>query len=243
MFQPPVQAADAFSWHHLIAPTNPAEFWTLALVVATVGVVIATLALVVVARRGLASLTLTRQDMQTRATRESRALAIKRAEDFSRMIKIDQLALRTALVEAKIRPFTQDLQSGVAIFDDDAMYKPAKAWWVSVPAPTQSQILYFLNDLEAWAMVFTGALAESDVVFGPCAPTYCSIVLQYSPWIIVCRKEQFSGYYPNILKLFHAWRAELEVKDKGSKTEAALRAAHAAEERLAQHQLPAVIGK
>lgn len=223
-------------WWTILVPTDPLTFWTAAVAIATFGVV-------VIALRGLASLRLTRKDMRDRATRESRSMAIHQAAVFSKFLRVEQSQIRDAIEAAGKLQFTQGLQSGEAVFDDPAMYARAKAWFDALPAEVRTMIVFFVNDLEGWAMYFTGALAESELVFGPCAPTFCSLVLQYSPWIVIARQEMFDGYYPNLRALFQAWRAELDAKDKGAKTEAALRSARSADERMAKHRLPPVIGK
>ena len=203
----------------------------------------ATLALGVVGWYGLRSLKLARHDMVIRATREARGLALQRAEQFSQsVIRGEHRMIQEELRTASVVPFTHQVASGAAVFDDDTVYRASKKWWDGVPLDTKNRIIFFLNDLEAWAMYFTHELAADDVVFGPCAPTFCSIVVQYAPWVIVARKEQYAGFYPNIVDLFRAWRAELDAKERGSKTEAWVRAAQAAEERHAQHKLAAPLG-
>jgi hypothetical protein len=226
----------------LTKPANAIEFWTLVAASASVLVLSITVGVGAVAWYGLRSLRLARHDMVTRATRDSRSVAMAKAEQFSQMIRGDHRIIQDELVAASIPRFTHQLQSGSPVFDDPSMYAVAKKWWGTVPSQTRDRILYFLNDVEAWAMHFTQGLADSTIVFGPCAPTYCSIVLQYAPWIVICRKEQFAGFYPNAVGLFQAWRAELDAKDLGSTTEVALRAANAAEERLAKHRVPPPIG-
>lgn len=227
----------------LTTPTGPTEFWDLISGLASVLTLAVTIAVGIVAWYGLRSLRLARQDMVTRATRESISMAIERAEQFSEIIRIQNWAIHQELAAAKIPLFTSQLATGTAVFDDEQnMYPKAQVWWNSVPTGTRQKILYLMNDLEAWAMYFTHRLADSEVVSGPCAVPYCSIVLQYSPWIVICRKEMYSGFYPNIVRLFHAWRAELDSKDKGSQTEAALRSARAAEQRLKEVKVQAPLG-
>lgn len=227
----------------IFVPTGPTDFWTMIAGVAAVLALGIAVGVGMVAWYGLRSIRLARQDMVIRATREARAMAIARAEYFSaEIIRGAHRTLQEELTAAKITPFTHDMKSGLAIFDEPNIIPRARAWWQTVPPVTRSRILYFLNDLEAWSMYFTKELAESDVVFEPCGPTYCSIVLQYSPWIILARKDEYKGFYHNIVTLFKAWRAELDAREGGSTTEAALRAARAAEERRAQNPLPKALG-
>jgi len=181
--------------------------------------------------------------MVMRATREARAMAVERGEQFGRLLRNDAKALRALLVQAKVQPFTENIVSGSALFDNPAMYARAKDWWDRIPYETKNEIIYFMNTLEAWAMCFTHALAEGDVVFAPCGPTFCSIVMQYGAWVIIARRDQSSGFYSNVVKLFNAWRAQLDAMDGDARQEAALRATNAAEERMAQHKLPTPLGK
>lgn len=227
----------------LTQPRNPGEFWAAVSAVAAVLYVGVTLGVGIVAWYGLRSLRLAREDMVTRAVREAKALGISRGEEFSRMLRGEHKTIQAELFAAKVPSFLPNIGNRVAMFEDiNRNYAEAKVWWRGVPDSTHDRIIYFLNDLEAWAMSFTNGLADSDVVFGPIAPTYCSIIMQYSPWIIICRKEQFEKFYPNLRSLFQAWRARLDAADSGSQTEAALRAARAAELRRAEHQLPPIIG-
>lgn len=223
-------------------PKAPGEFWTLVSGATAVATLAVTLGIGAVAWFGLRSLRLARQDMETRAIRESRALAIAQAERFSEALKGEHREISKELADAGVIPFTHQVRSGAPIFDDPGWLRIADAWWATVPTDSRSRIIWFLNDLEAWAMYFTKALAEADVVYGPCAPTYCSLVMQYAPWIIKARAEQYSGFYPNILMLFHAWRAQLDAQERGRTMEVALKTAKAAEDRRSKHQVPAPLG-
>lgn len=226
----------------LAVPNDSQSFWALVQALAGVTLVSIYVGLAIIAWYGLRSIGLARQDMTTRAIRESRTLAMARAKEFSAMIRGEHKAIQNELATSGIQLFTHQLQSGAQVFDGLTMYPAAKEWWDKVPAVTRSRITYFLNDLEAWSMYFTKELADSDVIRGPCAPTYCSMVLQYSAWILVARKERYYGFYPNIVGLFHSWRAELDAEEGGLNTEAALRAANAAEQRLAKLRVPPPLG-
>jgi hypothetical protein len=226
----------------LFAPRDPSDFWALISAGAAVATLAVTIAVGIVAWYGLRSLRLARQDMITRATRESRTLAIERAALFAELLRTSHAEIQKELEAAQIESFTKQVRSGANIFSDPSIYPHAKAWLMTLPVQTRNRITYFVNDLEGWSMWFTQELADADLVFGPCGPTLCSLVLQYAPWIIVVRKDSFAGYYPNLLKLFHAWRAQLDAMEGSTRTEAALRSAQAAEERRQQHQLPIPLG-
>lgn len=225
----------------LVAPTDPAEFWTLVAAVSAVLALSVTIGVGVIAWYGLRSIRLARQDMVTRATRESRAMALSKAQEFSDMISGESAEIRTDLTAKGIPWFTQKLPNRGAVFDDDDLYPVAKDWWTKLPADLQNRIIGFLNELEAWSMYFTKELADESVISEPCAPTYISLVMLFSPWIIVVRKEQYP-FYPNVIKLFEAWRAELEARNVGKGTEAALLAANEAEERKKRHKITPPLG-
>lgn len=223
--------------------TTPTELWAAVTGIAAVMALAVTLGVGMVAWYGLRSLRLSRHDMVTRATRESRTLSLARAEQFSqKILGPEHSTIGAELHAANVPPFNQLVANRAPIFEDAAMYDAAKKWWSTVPPQTQNRIRKFMNDLEAWAMYFTQGLADSEIVFKPIAPTYCSIVLQYSPWVIVCRREDNEGYYSNVVKLFQAWRAELDVVEQGPSTEAALRASDAFAKRQAQLKVGPALG-
>src|SRR2546422_4730966 len=48
----------------------------------------------------------------------------------------------------------------------------------ALPIYLYSSCVTLLNELEAWAMYFTNALADHRIAFGPCAPVYCSLIVR-----------------------------------------------------------------
>ena len=226
----------------LTVPTTPAEFWAFVAGSAAVVTLSITVGVGFVAWYGLRAIRLAREDMVIRATRESRQIAMERAKEFSEFIKGPYSALQDELLAAEVPSFSRQVESGTPMFDDFSMYEKCKAWWDNVPAELQTKVIYLLNDLEAWSMYFTHAIADSQIVYEPCAPTFCAVVLEYGPWITVARKEQFEGFYPSVRALFNAWRADLDAQEGGTTTEAALRSARAIEERRAKHRISAPLG-
>lgn len=235
-------AMAVFSSKLLVHPTSAAEFWTMMQAAAATLTLSATIGIAMVAWFGLRSIRLARNDMITRSTRESRALAIRRSEEFAEMLHGKTPPISAELGQANIAAFTKSIRSGAAIFDEPVFVTQARAWWKDVPGPTQTRIVHILNDMEAWSMYFAHGLADADVAYGPCAATFCSIVMQYAAWIVIARTDKLGGGYPNIVTLFKSWRSELDAQDRGLQTEAALRAAKAAEDRVAKHKLAAPLG-
>jgi hypothetical protein len=65
-------------------------------------------------------------------------------------------------------------------------------------------------------MYFTHQLANQDVAFGPCAPYYCSRVVQLYAYLLIARNaDESSGKYPNVVTLFTEWMAQLEHQKRG----------------------------
>lgn len=192
----------------VIKPTNPTEFWTMALTVATVG-------LIIVAGLGLRSLRLSKTDMLTRSQREARACAIARCEEMAGEIINTNAALIDRFAELEIQLFVE--VSDVVKFDPDASEQlaQAQAWRGKVPPELRSACITQLNKLEAWSMYFTNGVADHQIAFGPCAAVFCGMVVRYYPFLLVSRAGNASGKYPNLVKLFKSWRAEIEAQKDG----------------------------
>lgn len=93
----------------------------------------------------------------------------------------------------------------------------AKAWFAAAPPEVLGNIVALLNRLEAWSMYFTKELADPDVAFGPCAPWFCSTVIQYYAVLLVVRTRGSSGKFPNTVRLFEGWLSGLEEQARGLK--------------------------
>ena len=79
MMQTSLAAVDSLSWHHLVVPTSPTDFWTAALVAVTMG-------LGIVAYFGLKSVGLSKTDMQNRLTRETVQCAIDHCDAMAQIL-------------------------------------------------------------------------------------------------------------------------------------------------------------
>lgn len=194
---------------NLIVPHDPVAFWTMALTFATAW-------LAIVALRGLGGLGLTKSDILTRAQREARHCAIARAEDMAKVLIPANRELSMKLGEALIPVFVRSAEE--VSFDRnkvDRIMGRANTWVTSMPPALQMECISYLNRLEAWSMYFTNGLADDEIAFGPCAPTYCSQIAQYFPVLIVHRANQRSGKYPNAVKLFETWWHKLKEEESG----------------------------
>jgi hypothetical protein len=199
--------ADASLWT-LIKPTNPAEFWTFALTMTTV-------ALVVVAYWGLRSLGLTQSDMLTRAMRDARESAVARGEEFAEEIIPTNGKLLAAFAAAKMPIFVKEASEVAFDSEGEDRLRAARDWWSKLPSAVAYDAVMFLNSIEAWAMYFTNGLADETIAFGPCAPMYCSMIVQHYPILVVHRVGPSSGKYPNAIKLFKGWLVKLEEEKRG----------------------------
>jgi hypothetical protein len=229
------------SWYELVVPVDPVGFWTMALTVATVG-------LIVVAGRGLRSLHLAKVDINARSQREARSCAIARCEEMATEIISTTGEIITRLVALKLPLF---VQSGDAVrFDPDASEQVGKAqsWLAQVPPDLYSDCIKLLNKIEAWSMYFTNGVADHEIAFGPCAPVFCSMIVRFYPILLVRRAGNSSGQFPNAVKLFKNWRAQLDDQQHGQRLQALIQGMQdlqnrrEAQAREAQPTLPPPIG-
>lgn len=111
---------------HLVVPTDPIEFWTFALTLAT-------LALAYVAYVGLKAISLTKADMLTRSQREARQCAIARCEEMAQHIIIRNAEIHGAFAEKKVPRFVNS--AGEVRFDPDNKQDLARAlaWVAALP--------------------------------------------------------------------------------------------------------------
>lgn len=216
---------------------DPVAFWTMCLVAAT-------LVLAFVAWRGLKALRLTKKDMITRATRDARACSAIRLEEFATNILPGYTQILEAMREAKTAPF---VRSSVQIdFEnaDDKLVNAAKEWYAQAPPKVISLALSHLNKLEAWAFHFTSGLADTDGAFGPCGATYCRMVVQLCPILLVTRSSIVSAKYPHTVNLFHGWLELVTESERGDKEDKILQQFADIQKKAVpmRHPLPKPIG-
>jgi len=187
----------------LMVPTNPTEFWTMVLAVLT-------LALLVVAGRGLRSLRLTKKEMTDRATRQACAKAVRCMEVFALEIVPQNMDLLNLLQENRIEVFTQRFED--VRFDDPSpeYFERAREWSSRLEYDVARPMLALLNRVESWASHFVSGVANADVAFEACAPPFCMLVTQYHALVIVTRRNRGVGVYPNTTKLFNHWRQKIQ---------------------------------
>lgn len=167
------------------------------------------------ALRGLRSLELMKADMLTRATREAREGAVALCEEFAHEVIPANAPIWGALLAAKVEPMVERLEDIRFDPDDEGQVKAAQAWWKTVPPHLRGSCMSFVNRLESWAMHFTAELADEQLAAGPCAPAFCSMVRQYYALLLTMRATRTSGRFPNIVKVFNAWRERLEQEERG----------------------------
>ena len=219
----------------LLKPTNPTEFWTMITGLGTV-------AIVVVAYRGLRSLGLTRSDMITRAVRDARESAIARCEEFAREIIPANVPILNSLAKNKVAVFAKGAAEVDFESEDAQRLANAKAWCAALPPGVLNDCIRFLNRLEAWSMHFTNALADEDIAFGPCAPQYCSMIVQNYAVLLTRRVAASAGKYPNAVKLFHGWLEKLERQKQGLKLGDLLKQLGDLQAKGIAHRLPKPLG-
>lgn len=194
--------ADTSGWRGLVVPTDPIEFWTLALTAATVG-------LAVVAYLGLRSVALSKKDMLNRATRESVQCAIDRCDEMSRELLPLYMAILSELGAKKVALFVSG-PSQVSFEEREEVEKinAAIAWMRTLDSALLPKLIDFMNRLECWSMCFTNdpALADEKVAFDPCSTVFCQMVMSLYPALLTQRRANpASGPFQNVVTLFKGW--------------------------------------
>jgi hypothetical protein len=197
----------------MIVPANAGEFWTLVTALATI-------AIAVLAVRGLRSIALARADIVTRATKEARHCAIARCEEFASKIIPANQEILLAMTSAQIPVFVTHPNEVRFDPDNEADLPRAREWISKVPYELQAKMTDQLNRVEAWATYFTAQLADESVAFGPCAPYYCSMIAHHYALLLQYRTASTSGKFPNALTVYKAWIAKLEHEQRGLQADA-----------------------
>jgi hypothetical protein len=193
-----------FLLYQVAAAVQP-DFWAKLEAVGAALTALFTFVLVIVAGRGLKQLKLTKNDMLTRAQRDSIECAIRRGEEYAGVIISLNIPILNELAKHKVPVFVKD-PSEIQFDPDNVKDVPnALAWVNSLPPGLLPLWVGFLNRLEAWAMYFTHRLADSSVAFGPCAPAFCQAVVQSYGVLLIMRRNENSGKYPNIVALYKSW--------------------------------------
>jgi hypothetical protein len=231
-----VAAAKGF-WDRLFFPNDPTSFWTAMLVIATV-------ALVIVAYRGLASLRLAQKDMLTRATRDARQCAVTRCEEFERVIIPMNAKILAQLSAKNVGVFVKHQDHVDFDYTDAKQMEAAAAWFVALGFDLQSECITLLNRLEAWALYFTQALADQSVAAEPCAPVYQSMVVQLYPVLLVTISIPSNGKYTNLRQVYEDWTGQLEGKERQEAMESLLQKLNGLQTRpgTGKSTLPAPLG-
>lgn len=171
--------------------------------------------LLVTAFLGLRSLKLTKQDIKTRSEREAKVLAINCCEHFAREIIPRNKVVLEKIAEHSIAVFVTDPDEVTFEEIPREEVKRAHEWIGKLPEDLLYDILALMNEIEAWATYFVHRVADGDVAFGPCAPPYCSFIVQNYAFVVFARNYRGSGDYPNAVTLFLSWRERLENAKTG----------------------------
>lgn len=208
------------------APTNATEFWQMVGSIADAAAFLATIVLIVVAVKGLKSLSLAQRslklaqtDMENRARRDARACAIERSRELAEKIIPANFIVLASLSRAKIGVFVTDASKVSFNSNDEREARgPAAEWYKALAAhPTlYARCIDVLNSLESWSMYFTKGLADGDAVSRPCSPVLSGIVIQLYPVLVHLRNDTKAGEFPNLVELFEVWYGE-RVREQNAK--------------------------
>lgn len=190
----------------LFRPTNATEFWTLVAAIGAVITGLATVALVIVAKLGLASINLARKDIVSRATREALSCTVTQSLVLAQELLPERWAILNEMAVQKVPVFVKDAdQVTFGAPNEAAMVSEAKDWLSKVPAAVHTRTIRLMNRTEAWAMYFVKGLADAGAAAPSCAAVYCSYVMQVYPFLVDARASERSGRFPNTVALFEMW--------------------------------------
>jgi len=202
--------------HSLIYPNDSVSFWTMIVAIATIALVLMTLAVAVLGKRGPASVGPKRDDLRTRGIRDAQAAAGRRCQQFAEETIPANAEILAALKKENIPVFVTDVTAvRFDETDDPATVRAAVRWMEALSPDLQLRTLRLLNHLEVWAMPFAHELADHAIAFDPCARAYCQIVIQYFPCLLVARRENPAGKFRNLINVFDDWSRQLLAADKG----------------------------
>lgn len=72
-----------------------------------------------------------------------------------------------------------------------------------------TKMITLLNAIEAYSVFFTHRVADEKVAFSTIGSTYCKLVKDYFPFVLIYSNYGEKGY-SNIIKLYIAWSQKLE---------------------------------
>ena len=210
MFQLSTAAPDTLGWRHLVVPTNPTEFWTAALTVATLG-------LAIVAFYGLRSVSLSKTDMKNRNTREAAQATIDLCVEMAREI-LPEYTVLMATFNAKGIPLFVENAGQVSFAQTEEIRKInlAIVWMGQLDGKLLQEVIALMNHLETWSMSFVHdpSLADEKVAFEPCSSVFCQMVMSMYPMLLTQRRTNpASGPFQNTVTLFQGWYAK-KAKDQ-----------------------------
>jgi hypothetical protein len=202
--------ADASGWESLLVPTNPTEFWTLALTLATLG-------LAGVAFFGLRSVSLSKADMKNRNTREAAQATVDLCVEMARELLPEYTAVMAELHRKGIALFVGNAgEVSFAQTEEARKINQAICWMGQLDGELLQQVIAFMNHLETWSMSFTHdpSLADETVAFEPCSSVFCQMVMSMYPMLLTQRRTNpASGPFQNTVTLFQGWYGK-KAKDQ-----------------------------
>jgi hypothetical protein len=226
----------------LLQPKDAASAWLAIGAMAAVITAITSIAIAVFAFRGLRSLTIARDEIVHRATREAKLCAIQRLEEIAKEIIPLNTNVLEAMASGKVKAFLGPTDA-IELEPDKADLTTAKAWYSLAPQEAYRRIITLLNRLEAWSVYFTEGVADPDTAFEPMAPLLRSWVGQYYAVLLVLRSgsSKSSGKFPNLVRLYLQWTAKMDKQQLDRLHRDIAGQLEQAEARLAQSKLAGII--
>lgn len=226
-----------------------AESWAAIEAGAVVVTTIFSIALTLIAVRGLQSLAVAREDLRItreeivhRADREAKLCAIQRMEEIAKEIIPLNTAALDLFAAGKVKPFLGPKDS-VELEPDKKNLATARSWTAALPPGGFGRVITLLNRLEAWSVYFTKGVADADTAFGPIAPLLRSWIGQYYAVLLILRSgdDKALGKFPNLVQLYLQWTAKMDREQLARLHQDVAGQLEQAENRLAQSKLPGTI--
>lgn len=165
------------------------------------------------------ALTSAKDDLQIRVKREAVILAAEQVEKFGKSILPNAAETTDKLegegIQIKEWKLENNLFNEVTIKD----FESANEWLRTLNSTHVSALIQILNELESFAMYFTGGAADERIAYPSIAPVFCSNVREIAPLLVSLRQKKInivSGPYQNLITLYDKWASRLRKDELDS---------------------------
>ncbi len=169
--------------------------------------------LAILAWKGLKQIRVTRDVARITARRESFRLATERCEQFASVILPASEAVDQVFEQKKFSQFqkiiVEENDKGISISWKDSRK------WLDELSKNGDSVYRLANLLEGFALWFTCGIADENVAFRPCGSSFCGMVKQILPMLVMENKRNKT--YSHTLRLYVAWRDKIKIEKNQAK--------------------------